>query len=488
MKYKYLLLSLSLLLGLAISHHSLAFSLPSKPSDSAKRVRITFTADSNPAALMPIRRLESLQIWPANDESNITHYNVYWGDSKKNKLGFFMAPKLAKIKATKDKQVLTYEFPANFKMEAGAIYVLVCSANKFREFCGKENNMEKITDDLIGTGLKLMDIKNDLTGRNEDNCPGFEVMETCGDLQCNGIETATSCPSDCADFKVASFNYQTLCRDVQTVFYPTSIEEIQRIIKQANKEGRHVKVTAGAGPKGTTGSASSIVCNDGIVIVASNINESNPNFPIFLEKINGKQVVNTPAGTTLHNLGEWLYERNLGMGFIHLGWRDASVAGAIGTSAHGSSPKHNNVLSHRVVGMDIITPTGELKHFNRYTTGISNPDLWKSLTTHLGYFGVIVRVQIDVEPAQNVHVKVTYHDEKELFALNEKGSILADIADCDYGQYNWFPSLKRYLKTCGKLTHLPAENGANNRVIYPYIDLSQFSEQQTLQTFQLGNL
>ncbi|MFT5881189.1 MAG: hypothetical protein ACI86X_002328 [Moritella sp.] len=36
------------------------------------------------------------------------------------------------------------------------------------------------------------------------------------------------------------------------------------------------------------------------------------------------------------------------------------------------------------------------------------------------------------------------------------------------------------------LTDQAAEEGANNRLINPYIDLSQFSEQQTLQTLQLG--
>ncbi len=473
------------LLSALLTSYSYAW-IVKKPTESAEKVHITYTADRNPASLMPIRLLESIQIWPAADESNITHYNVYWGDSMRNKLGLMLAPRLAKIPARGDGQVISYEFPPNLKMEAGALWVLVCSANKHREFCGKAGNMAKVNDNLWDFYTRLNSIKQDLNANDESSCPGFGVMETCGDLSCNGTETAQSCPSDCSDYKVASFNYQVLCDKVQEVYHPTSIAEIKEIIARAAKNNQHVKVVGGAGYKGTTGSASGIVCNDGIVIVADKITEKNPNFPIKLEMFEGQQVVNAPAGTNLHDLGEWLYERELALGFTHLGWRGVTVAGAIGTSAHGSSPKHSNILSHRVVAMDIINPKGELKTYSRGTTGVTDPDLWKAMTTHLGYFGVITRARLEVEKAQNVQVKVTFHDEKELFEANPKGSVYADIKDCDYGQYNWFPTLGRYLKTCGKVTTQAAEDSANNRLINPYIDLNQLSEKQTLQTLQLG--
>jgi hypothetical protein len=195
-----------------------------KPTESAEKVRITYTADGNPASLMPIRILESIQIWPAADERNITHYNVYWGDALRNKLGWMLAPKLAHIPARGDGLVLTHEFPANLKMEAGALWVLVCSANKRKEFCGKAGNMEKVADDLMGIFSRLNTIKQELKANDESSCSGFGVMATCGDLVCNGTETAQSCPSDCADYKVASFNYQVLCDRVHRM---TSSELIQ---------------------------------------------------------------------------------------------------------------------------------------------------------------------------------------------------------------------------------------------------------------------
>ena len=459
---------------------------PPKPTASAEKVRFTFTADTSPSKIMPIRILEGVEIWPAADESNITHYNVYWGDSERNKLGIALAPKLAHIPARGDGKVIVHEFAPGLKMEAGAIWVLVCTENNGTEYCGKANNMEKITDNLIGINNQLNSIKSLLNANSEASCPGFEVMATCGDQVCNGIETAQNCAADCGSWGVASFNFQTLCDDVQNVFHPTSVSEIQQIIASAAANSQHVKVVAGAGHYGTTGSASSVVCSDGIVISMDRFNELAFGQEMQLEVFEGVEVVNAAAGTRLSTLGEWLLDRGRGIGYTHLGWADVSVAGAIGTSAHGSSPRHNNVLSHRVISMDVINPQGQLATYSRGTTGVTDPDLWKAMTTHLGYLGVITRARIEVEDSRNLHVKVTFHEQSELFENNTSGGIFADIADCDYGQYNWFPSQGRYLRTCGKETTAAAEEGAHNRLLHPYVDLSQLSAPQTMQTFQLG--
>lgn len=468
------------------SHAGGGTPAPTTPTESASKVKYTFTADKNPENIIPVKLLESVEIWPASDESNITHYNVYWGDALKNKLGLALAPRLAKIPATKNGKTLIHEFPDTFKMEVGAAYILVCTENQGKEFCGKENNFQKVADDFLGLSGTLQSLKSAISKEDEESCPGIEVMKTCGDLICNGIENATSCPSDCTDYKVSSFNYQTLCPSVKNVFHPTSVAEIKALVKSAVANNDRIKVTGGAGPNKTTGSASDIVCTDGIIIAMDQFNEKADGLNIKLEKFEGLDVVNTPAGTNLHDLGEWLYARDKSVGFTHLGWRHPSIAGNIGTSAHGSSPKHSNVLAQRVVSLDIVKPDGEFQTYSRGTTGVSNPDLWKSMTTHLGYFGVITGVRLEVEEAQNIQVKITYHDEKELFEENTRGGVFEDIQDCDYGQYNWFPSIDKYMRTCGKITQEAAEAGANNRLINPYINHSQFSVEQTMQTLQLG--
>ena len=470
------------------SHSMSEAPKPPIPTSSAEKVKITFTADSNPKSVMPVRLLEGIEIWPAKDESQITHYNVYWGDFEQSKLGRNAAPKLAQFKARGDGEKIVHEFPENFKMEVGAAWVLVCTENittgkkSGAEFCGKANNMDKAFDPLIEVANRLYGLKSLVAEGSAVS--GVETMATCGDLVCNGVETKSSCPADCESYGLASFNYQTLCKEVQQVYHPTSVAEIQQIIRQAAKDKRRVKVTSGQGYNETSGSATSIVCTDGIVLVMNQFNHSQENLTMSLETFEGKSVVNVASGTNLHQLGEWLYERNKGLGYVHLGWRDVSVAGALGTSAHGSSPKHRNVLSQQVASMDIITADGQLKTFSQGTTGRTDSDLWKSLTTHLGYFGVITRVRLWVEEATNTQVKITFHEEDELFT--ETRSVLADIKECDYGQYNWFPSMNKYLRTCGKTTVQNTELGATNELLFPFVDLSQFTAKETMQALQLG--
>jgi len=431
-------------------------------SASVQGVNTTFTSDIELGTLAPLpgtRLLESIAITPAQDESSFTHYNVYWGDIAKNKYGLSLAPLLAQFEVKGDGQIIEYDFPSALRVPLGTQYVLVCTENNGQEYCAKDSNLELITDDLLATSAASTRVIDKVDENSEASCPGLDVMQTCGDLICDGgRENAISCPSDCKGYAVASFNFQSFCSDVQRQYHPNSIAELQSIIAEANRDNLRVKVTAAAANKGTTGSANGIVCTDGVLIVTDRLKQDNQNFSITLEQFEGVEVVNAPAGMTMHDIGEWLFERGKQMGWVHLGWRDATIAGAIGTSAHGSSPKNTNIVSNKVVAMDIINPQGELKTYSRGTTGVSNPNLWKAMLTHLGYFGIITSVRVEVEPAVNVHVKVTYHNEDELFT-NKNKLVYEDIKDCDYGQYNWFPSIDRYVRWCGKQTDQAAEEG-----------------------------
>ena len=86
------LLTRSLLTVSAIAATSLSFAMSQPPATpaptgAAEKVRITFTADDNPAKLAPQRILEGVEIWPADNQTNLSHYRIYWGDMNRNKLG-----------------------------------------------------------------------------------------------------------------------------------------------------------------------------------------------------------------------------------------------------------------------------------------------------------------------------------------------------------------------------------------------------------------
>jgi tagatose-1,6-bisphosphate aldolase non-catalytic subunit AgaZ/GatZ len=55
--------------------------------------------------------------------------------------------------------------------------------------------------------------------------------------------------------------------------------------------------------------------------------------------------------------------QGLSIGFSHLGFRDVTLDGAMGTAAHGSSPSHSSVLAHRAVALTMVLWNGELKPF-----------------------------------------------------------------------------------------------------------------------------
>ena len=346
-------------------------------------------------------------------------------------------------------------------------------------------------------GLKLntvihttLPVVNDLVSAvaNSGQCPGYNIVTTCGNNVCDANESESNCARDCAEFSIQSYNSMNLCTETrdESTYYPTSVGEIQQIINNARASGQHVRAVSGAVPlengkvMGKIGGATSFACTDGVVIGMDNITPENANFPIYIENFEGKEVVHAPAGMRLSALGEWLYERGRGLGYVHMGWADVSLGGNISTSAHGSSGKNRSVLAQSIVAMDVVGADGVLR---TYSAGSTDTDTFKALRTGIGYLGVIVNVKLEVRPAMNLHSKVTFHDESELFEGAGAGWHAA-IADCDWGQFIWFPGLKKFMKMCAMETNAPAEPGAQNRLLNPIVPT--FFSKPFEQIFQAG--
>jgi FAD/FMN-containing dehydrogenase len=279
-------------------------------------------------------------------------------------------------------------------------------------------------------------------------CPGLLTAGSCGDGSCDGLlENADNCAADCVPHLVGAYNDLPICPSYQRLLTPRTVAEIQDAVRAAVAAGQHVR------PIGKKHSASNAICGDGVALDMSGLADVNAT------RIDG-DIAYVQPGVTMIDFGDWLYARGLSIGYTHLGFRGVSVAGAIGTSAHGSSPVHNNALSQRVAALKLVLADGSVQTF---TEGASDPTVWRALITSLGLLGVVVEVGVRVEPAFKLAVEVTVHEEAELLAAGP----FALLEGCAWGQFNWFPGHRKFLRWCGKVSGEAVDANANNVLLDP---------------------
>lgn len=179
---------------------------------------------------------------------------------------------------------------------------------------------------------------------------------------------------------------ETTACHVEHVYEPKSIEEVQEIVKQHQKTGKKIRVV-GAGHSftplvATTSSLLSLDYMQGILHVNTE-----------------EDIVTVYGGTRLKNLGPLLHEQKYAM--ENLGdINEQSLAGAISTGTHGTGIRFGS-LSTQVVGMTIVTSDGELMEVSER----KNKNYFKAMQTSLGLLGIIVKVDLQVEPSFRLKAK-----------------------------------------------------------------------------------
>ncbi len=303
---------------------------------------------------------------------------------------------------------------------------------------------------------KVLDQINEEMSENDlaASCPGAGLILTCGNGKCEpeSGENEVTCPEDCLKAPVKSYNSETFCDKVQEVDHPETAEEVQSIVKRAVSVGAHIRVI------GNAHTTNHQICSDGIIITTEKLRHI-----IGIEKYDGKDTVVVEPGATLDELTEWLHQRNQSLGYAIIGYRGVSIAGAIATGAHGSSPHHTAVLSSLVESITLVKADGTLAELSANNT---DPDTFKALRANLGMLGAVVRIRLRIFPQFNLHVHVTYGQDKEMIRGN---GVLSAIRNCDYGQIHWFPHAKKYVKTCGNKTYELPDKNANNTLLSPPI-------------------
>ncbi|MCO4795356.1 MAG: FAD-binding protein [Bacteriovoracaceae bacterium] len=288
--------------------------------------------------------------------------------------------------------------------------------------------------------------------QNQRSCSGVKLSLTCGNGICNKNEDRNNCAADCVKGKIRAYNHQTICEKVKRVFRPENTDDVKDAIQYALDHRQKVRVV------GQLHSANNQLCSDGIVLSTEKLRNVHG-----LSEFNGEEVVSVDGGVTLGELSAWLHDKDKSLGYTLIGFRGVSVAGSTATGSHGSSPKHNSVLASLIREMTVVTADAKVHYFSKHNT---TPDQWKSLRTSLGMLGVVVKMKLKVIPQFNLHMRVSYD---KIDKLLKDGDVAKEMAGCDWGQINWFPGTKKFLKACAYKTNAPADKGATNTLLLPDI-------------------
>jgi FAD/FMN-containing dehydrogenase len=314
-------------------------------------------------------------------------------------------------------------------------------------FCGCAGSHisdQELQEYLVRHGGDAADLKAYLGGGGR-SCPYCWLAVSCGDGVCDRKhgETDGNCFEDCSAGLIKSYNHQTVCSWTSEVRAPRDEAEVQSLVRTARAESKHIKII------GNRHSDNGGLCTDGITLTSEKLDH------IFgVETVDGVETVRVGSGATIFQLNEWLHQHQRSLGFAVPSYRRVTIGGILGNAVHGSSPRDTSILSSLVVSARVVLADGSVREFTA-----ADGDAFKALKVSLGLLGVITEVRLKIRPQFNLEVTTTYFEDEVLKDLDS----LYD--GCDWVQIHWFPSTKRVMRSCGKVTSEPAMEGATNALI-----------------------
>jgi len=243
------------------------------------------------------------------------------------------------------------------------------------------------------------------------------IAHITGRLKPNGQRTAELRGSQ------PSPNYQaTVVCQPSDIVHATSVEEVQAVVRRALDERRSLKVISV--PR--SNSNSPFVCPEhgGILLNLGDMNR-------LLEVDRERMTIKVEPGIRAFELSQQLHELDLAIPAMP-DFTGVSIAGGVATSAHHSSLQISSSMADMVESMLIIDGQGQLRQ-------LQGPEL-AGAATHLGLLGVVVELELRVEP----QFKLRYgHEKGSDEGLEQRIESL--VRAHDYARVMWFAGNERYV-------------------------------------------
>ena len=172
----------------------------------------------------------------------------------------------------------------------------------------------------------------------------------------------------------------------QQIIRPDSLGELQRIVGESGRNGRHMRVV------GSGHSFTPLMRTEDLLISLDNWQG--------IEEIDvAKGSVKVRGGTKLHYLGEALFAHGVAQEY-HGDFDAQSISGAISTATHGTGINFGT-LSTQVEGLTLVTANGDLLECSPE----HNSAIFKAAQVSLGMLGVIAYVTLRVVPTKRLHLQ-----------------------------------------------------------------------------------
>lgn len=214
---------------------------------------------------------------------------------------------------------------------------------------------------------------------------------------------------------------------VTKVIYPTTIEEIQTIIKKASENHQKISVAGARHSQGGQSNASSSI----------NIDTSKFNKLISLNTKN--KTVKVQSGMTWEQLQEILHPHNLSVAVMQAS-NIFSIGGSASVNVHGRDPFWGPMIES-IKSITLINSNAEIIYADRD----HNPELFKLAIGGYGLFGFIAEIELFVTNNYICEKKQTSMDYKEYPKYLKKNVLTDKNIQLHYARLNTTPG-KNFLK------------------------------------------